>query len=516
MPGAAFIVDKAGWILDCNQEAVTQLSMHREAVCKERIFMLSARQAPTQLAISTKVLHKMNLLKVFAELQDDPIPRMLKIPLVTSIGEKTWYTFTISRLVHEKKNCFLILAHRAPDPAADLDAIEASEQQYRHLFDTQPFAMMIFNEKMRVSECNFKMEVLTGYPMGELVGLTFSKLPFLRPGQADMLLEKYSAYLQNNDVEPPVMPITTRDGREIHVEVSGTNVMVGKKMHLQVIAQDVTENVKMQHMMAEENKRLKELDAMRKSFITNASHEIKTPLTSIDGASAFLADKFAELDDASKRGLIDLVRRGSRRLKALLEALLDFSGIENKEVSVKLVPTTLIDVINEAITSVSYLITKRHHHVNLFVDAKIRVLADKAKLEQVLENLLSNAAKNTSPNGHIEVSAVISNNACLISVKDDGVGIEPDEMGKLFQKFGKLERHGYRADIDIQGPGIGLYITREIIALHGGMIWAESPGRGKGATFKFTIPLALAGDHHVPGDGPVPPSSDSSGACSGK
>ncbi|TFF69069.1 MAG: ATP-binding protein, partial [Promethearchaeota archaeon] len=103
----------------------------------------------------------------------------------------------------------------------------------------------------------------------------------------------------------------------------------------------------------------------------------------------------------------------------------------------------------------------------------------------VITNLLSNAIKNTPPNGNIIIKLTESIDSFYFSIKDTGVGLSEEDMNKLFTKFGKIERYGQDLDVDIEGSGLGLYISKEVIDLHGGSIWVESEGRNKGCTFKI-------------------------------
>ncbi|NMC03906.1 MAG: PAS domain-containing sensor histidine kinase, partial [Candidatus Lokiarchaeota archaeon] len=116
------------------------------------------------------------------------------------------------------------------------------------------------------------------------------------------------------------------------------------------------------------------------------------------------------------------------------------------------------------------------------------VHADAFKIEQVLINLVHNASKNTGAGGTITIRVASNPDGAMISVQDTGVGLTPFEMEKLFKKFTKISREDVGENIDIQGTGLGLFISRQIVEAHGGKIWAESAGRNKGATFTFTIP----------------------------
>jgi len=111
------------------------------------------------------------------------------------------------------------------------------------------------------------------------------------------------------------------------------------------------------------------------------------------------------------------------------------------------------------------------------------------QIHLVISNLLNNAIKYTPPNGKIRVKSAITHDYILISIEDNGIGLTYEEKKRLFSQFGKIERYGQGLDILSEGSGLGLYITKKVIELHGGKIRVKSGGRNKGSTFYFTLPL---------------------------
>ena len=114
------------------------------------------------------------------------------------------------------------------------------------------------------------------------------------------------------------------------------------------------------------------------------------------------------------------------------------------------------------------------------------IFADEMHILRVFQNLFSNAIKNTRPNGKISISSEVKNNSIILSVSDTGIGLTKEEMEKIFTKNGKIDRMD--EDIIMDGFGLGLYLSKEIINLHGGKIWAESEGRNRGSLFKVELP----------------------------
>jgi len=137
-----------------------------------------------------------------------------------------------------------------------------------------------------------------------------------------------------------------------------------------------------------------------------------------------------------------------------------------------------------------YLIKQRKLTLNLNIPDEIYLEIDKNRIGEVMTNLLSNAIKYTPPNGKISIELQKQDRWVILNVKDTGVGLTEKEMSVLFTRFGKIDRYNDGLEyIDIKGSGLGLYICKEILKLHGGQIWAESDGRNKGSTFMVKLPI---------------------------
>jgi len=132
---------------------------------------------------------------------------------------------------------------------------------------------------------------------------------------------------------------------------------------------------------------------------------------------------------------------------------------------------------------------RRKHSIELNIHNKLSINIEKEEIHEVLSNLLSNAIKYIPPNGKIKVETKLTKGFVIISVRDNGIGFTDSQKQNLFQQFGKIERYGKGLDLGIDGTGLGLYISKRIVELHGGKIWMESEGKNKGSTFYFTLPF---------------------------
>jgi signal transduction histidine kinase len=226
---------------------------------------------------------------------------------------------------------------------------------------------------------------------------------------------------------------------------------------------------------------------MQKDFINIAAHELRTPIQPILGLTEVALSKAT---DESQRESLGVVVRNARRLKRLIENVLDITRIENQSLELKKERFNMNEVILDILAehesqdnnnrkgNVKIVFTPRN---DFFIEA------DKERLIQVISNVMNNAVKFTH-DGMITIEikkkeegqGKEENNEIIVSIKDSGTGIDPEMMPKLFSKFAIKSQ---------TGTGLGLFVSQNIIEAHGGKIWAENNKDGKGATFNFTLPL---------------------------
>jgi signal transduction histidine kinase len=238
--------------------------------------------------------------------------------------------------------------------------------------------------------------------------------------------------------------------------------------------------------------KLKESDRMKDEFVNIAAHELRTPIQPILGLSEILRPKVNKEDSE----YVDVIVRNAKRLQRLTEEILDVTKIESQSLKLKKEEFNLNDVI---INCINDMLMNRHLENSnkekkpkiLYEPKDILLKADRIRISQVLSNLLSNAIKFT-PGGTISILSSLSsrnakydnnnndNSEAIVSIKDNGQGIDPDMLPKLFSKF---------ATKSFAGTGLGLFICKSIVEAHGGSIRAQNNSDGNGATFTFTLPL---------------------------
>jgi signal transduction histidine kinase len=237
------------------------------------------------------------------------------------------------------------------------------------------------------------------------------------------------------------------------------------------------------------NRRLQELDRLKSDFVATVSHELRTPLTSIRSLSESLRDG---LDGASvppdvQHQVLDIIVQESQRLSRMINQVLDLSKIEAGQMEWDLAPVDLREVVAHAVDTNRALFDEKR--IDLSVQAETLptiVVADRDRIIQVVTNLLSNAAKFTPSGGRVEVRTAAEGNVGAVEVRDSGVGIAPDEIEAVFEKFRQV---GDTLTAKPHGTGLGLPISREIVQRLGGSLTAQAQP-GHGSSFRMALPLA--------------------------
>ncbi len=231
----------------------------------------------------------------------------------------------------------------------------------------------------------------------------------------------------------------------------------------------------------------RQLEEMKVDFVSMAAHELRTPLTAIRGYTSLLQMHYASQLDESAKELLTRLIVSTTNLTNLIDNLLSVSRIERNDLTVEVKPLDIATIIKDIYASYKQeAITRKQIFSLNLPDNLPMVMADPFRIGQVFINLISNAINYTPDSGKVSVSVSVKNDHLEITVQDSGEGIPKEAMPRLFTKFfrvsGSLEQGS-------KGSGLGLYITKSIIELHKGKIWAEST-LGKGSTFSFTLPIA--------------------------
>ena len=234
---------------------------------------------------------------------------------------------------------------------------------------------------------------------------------------------------------------------------------------------------------------LEELERLRTEFLGMVGHELRTPIASIKGSAATLLEASPPLDPAEMREFHRIILAQADQMRGLVSDLLDAGRIDTGTLSVAPEPTELAALIDRA--RATFLSGGSGHPILIDLPAGLpRVMADRRRIVQVLNNLFSNAARHAPESSPIRVAAVHDAVHLRVSVSDEGRGVAPERLPHLFRKYSGVVAGGRAAGA--AGSGLGLSISKGLVEAHGGRIWAESPGVGRGTSVRFTIPVAEA------------------------
>ena len=238
-----------------------------------------------------------------------------------------------------------------------------------------------------------------------------------------------------------------------------------------------------------------EVDRLKSEFVATVSHELRTPMTSIKGYVEVLLMGAAGKISEQQTHFLEIVKSNTERLAVLVNDLLDISRIEAGRVTLAFQALDLHVVANEAVANISRRMEeeKKPMHVKVTISAHLpRVWGDAERVRLILDNLLENAYQYTPENGHIQVTMHQLGDEVQVDVKDDGIGISPEEAPRVFERFYRGEHPLVLAN---SGTGLGLSIVHNLISMHNGRIWLESGGiPGQGSTFSFTLPVYKPGE----------------------
>ena len=378
-------------------------------------------------------------------------------------------------------------------------------------------ALSIMDEVMDVELSSFMVE-----EDGELItlqvrGSTMSPihLPLNGPGiTVQSFNEKRTVVVEDTRLEPAFVKGSTDSLSELATPIMVNGEVVGvfnmeslgidhfNESHMvlaEILAQHVAsaldrlrkEEERIQATVEAEESRVRaqqseEMEKMKTRFISTATHELRTPLTSIKGYLELIRSRMERLSEAEGfkeiGQMLVVVSRNADRLEELINDLLDVQRLT--EGRIQLVPARYMmdEFLQQVNEELAPTLERRNQslHITSSVDS---LVFGKLRFIQVLQNLLLNASKFGPEGSTIRLSVEKLNGYARFSVRDEGIGLAPEDIPRLFSPFPSIDKPGL-----YEGTGLGLSICKGIVELHGGEIWAESPGPGKGSTFAFTIP----------------------------
>jgi signal transduction histidine kinase len=246
-------------------------------------------------------------------------------------------------------------------------------------------------------------------------------------------------------------------------------------------------------------RQLEQLDKSKSNFISVTAHELKTPLTLIEGYTTMMREIFKESGEKQFDTLVTGMNKGVNRLREIIDDIIDVSLIDNHLLSLNFQELWIGHIFNLLKSDLKYILDKRKQklYIQNFPGSDLHIFADPDRIYQAMRNVMINAIKYTPDSGEITVDGRILPGFIEVTVADNGIGIEPENQLAIFEKFAQLGKPNLHSSSKSKfkggGPGLGLPIARGIIEAHGGMIWVESEGYDEdafpGSTFHILLPI---------------------------
>jgi PAS domain S-box-containing protein len=364
-----------------------------------------------------------------------------------------------------------------------LEALGASEAHYRTIVEVALDCIITIDADGNVVEFNPAAERTFGYEKQDVVGRELTALLVPVSSRADHRTN-IARFLATGGRSPVgrrlEMTVAKRDGSEFPVEMALSAVGPGRGFA--IIMQDVTERRKAAMVLEESQAERKRL---RETFLSHVSHELRTPLTAILGWSNMLLA--GRLEGAAHDRALDIIHRNAQSQNQLISDLLDVSRIISGKLRLDLRTVELPAVIEAAVEATRPAAEAKGVRLTTALDPRAGPInGDADRLQQVVWNLITNAIKFTGEGGEVAVELRSVDSRVEITVRDSGMGIEPEFLPHIFDRFRQADPGTNRIH---GGMGLGLSIVRQLVELHGGTVRAESEGEGKGATFTVSLPF---------------------------
>ncbi len=358
------------------------------------------------------------------------------------------------------------------------EALRQSELRYRSLIEALPQLVWTADSAGKWDYVSRQWCEYTG--LDELRHLSDRWSELLCPEEAERVLARWTDSVATGAVYDAEHHIRGKDGNYRWFKCRGVPILDdhGRVMRWLGTCTDMEEQ-KQAEAALEATSRLKD------EFLTMLSHELRNPLNAISSAVQVALRKPTPETNAWSN---DVVKRQVKQLVRLIDDLLDVSRVSQGKIRLKAEPIKLEELIKNAEISTSTLIEKREHAIHRSGPTDAVIQGDPARLQQIIVNLLTNAAKYTEKGGSIWLTTAVTDDDVEIAVRDSGVGIAPEMLPKIFDLFLQIDRSLDRSQ---GGLGIGLTVARKLAELHGGTLTASSDGIGQGATFTLRLPRAL-------------------------
>ncbi len=373
--------------------------------------------------------------------------------------------------------------------------LEESKSFVDNIIRSMIASLVIVSDKGKITKVNKATLDLLGYRQDELVGRPVGLLFSHKKDGITESTVKFVKLFKKGVIRDYQVNYYTKDGQAVPVGFDGSVMrsQEGKLIGIMSIARDLRKSKLLKELektnqeLLQASAELKKMDAAKDELLSFVSHELRAPAGNILSFSEFLLEDDISPDEG--KAFSENIKSESERLLSLISDILDLSKLEAGKMKFHWVEADIGEVINRS--AANFLSTSENKGQNLKIkihSGRRKIYFDPARIQQVMLNILSNASKFSPEDAIIEVQTQEEDKDILVSVRDQGIGIAPEDIPKVFDKFEQIEK-----DISTpRGTGLGMPICKQIVEEgHHGKVWLESPGEGKGTTFSFSLPQEL-------------------------
>jgi PAS domain S-box-containing protein len=363
--------------------------------------------------------------------------------------------------------------------------LRQSESRTRAIIDSANDAFIAIDPAGTISDWNPQAEAIFGWTREQALGRSLAETIIPEPYR-EAHAEGIHRYVRTG--EGPVLNTRLEmtalhiDGHLFPVELTVSPIRLGRSYMFSAFIRDISERKRAEEALARQTDELTRINAELEDFTHSVSHDLKEPLRGIEAFAGFLAEDYGDKLDEQGQRYVNILRESAVRMKDLIDDLLQLSRIGRMRF--EYVPVPVRSLVEDVSLELSFALQEKR--VDLKIDTKLPTVAcDKVRMRELFKNLISNAVKyNDKPQPQIDISCRTDNGDFTFSVRDNGIGIDPEYHDKIFKIFQRLHHRE-----EYEGTGVGLAICKKVVEAHGGRIWVES-APGQGTAFLFTIPRA--------------------------
>jgi PAS domain S-box-containing protein len=377
-------------------------------------------------------------------------------------------------------------------------AVQTSEVRYRRLFETARDGILILDAKtLKIIDSNPFMTELLGYSRDEFLGKELWEIGLFGDKRASQAA--YEEMREKGYIRYDHLPLQTKDGKKAEVEFVSNVYQVDHRPIAQCNIRDIGERSRLERKTHEQAEALADLHRRKDEFLAMLSHELRNPLAPISNAVQLL--RLQRDESGLQRRARTIIERQLEQLVHLVDDLLEVSRISTGRIHLQREQLDMRAIAERGVETVRPLIEQRRHALGTRLPpSPVWIDGDATRLEQVVVNLLNNAAKYTDDGGHVWLSLEQEGTEAVLRVRDSGVGITPELMPLIFTLFTQAERSLARSQ---GGLGIGLALVQRLVEMHGGRVEAYS-ALGKGSEFVVRLPVVPT----AAADPPPPPADE--------